>query len=78
MKKGKRMDIYENLANAIILQAVKDYRGALKSLQRNPTYWKAQGIKAECERFFYSEWFQTLTSLDGRLLVRKLQQEVTL
>ena len=72
------MDIYEKLANEIILQAVKDYRDALKSLQRNQTYWKAQGIKAECERFFYSDWFQTLTSLDGRLLVRNLQQEVTL
>ena len=27
---------YENLANAIILQAVKDYRMALKCLKRNP------------------------------------------
>lgn len=27
--------IYENLANAIILQAVKDYRMALKSLKVN-------------------------------------------
>ena len=27
--------IYENLANAIILQAVKDYRMALKSLKAN-------------------------------------------
>ena len=27
---------YENLANAVILQAVKDYRMALKCLERNP------------------------------------------
>ena len=27
---------YENLANAIILQAVRDYRTTLKCLKRNP------------------------------------------
>ena len=34
--------IYENLANAIILQAVKDYRMALKSLKAK----RAQQAKA--------------------------------
>ena len=70
------MDAYENLANAIILQAVKDYRHALEVLQRNPLYRSAQDTKAECERFFCSEWFQILTSVDGKMLMRKLQQEV--
>ena len=30
------MEPYENLANAIILQAVKDYRQALRYLKRHP------------------------------------------
>lgn len=30
------MSAYENLANAIILQAVKDYRATLKYLKRHP------------------------------------------
>ena len=34
--------IYENLANAIILQAVKDYRMALKSLKANSRNRTAQ------------------------------------
>ncbi len=70
------MDCYENLANAIILQAVKDYRDALKALKRNPDYRIAQSGKKECEQFFCSEWFQALTSIDGRMLIRKLQREV--
>ena len=37
--------IYENLANAIILQAVKDYRMALKSLKANPVIGRHRRIK---------------------------------
>ena len=48
--------IYENLANAIILQAVKDYRMALKSLKANSRNRTAQADKAEIERFFRSQW----------------------
>ena len=29
---------YENLANAIILRAVDDYRNALRDLRANPSY----------------------------------------
>ena len=46
------MDAYEKLANAIILQAVKDYRHALKLLARNSKCTSALSTKAECERFF--------------------------
>ena len=47
---------YENLANAIILQAVKDYRMALKSLKANPRNRTAMADKDEIERFFRSDW----------------------
>ena len=67
---------YENLANAIILQAVKDYRVALKSLKANPRSREAMSDKNEIERFFRSEWFATLTSVDGGMLIRSLQMEV--
>ena len=70
------MDAYENLANAIILQAVKDYRHALKLLARNSKCTSALSTKAECERFFRSERFQMLTSVDGEMLIRKLKAEV--
>ena len=67
---------YENLANAIILQAAKDYRVALKSLTANPRSRTALSDKNEIERFFRSEWFATLTSVDGEMLIRSLQMEV--
>lgn len=68
--------IYENLANAIILQAVKDYRMALKSLKANSRNRMAQADKAEIERFFRSQWYSALTSVDGEMLIRSLQKEV--
>lgn len=66
---------YENLANAIILQAVKDYRTALKCLKANPRNKSALEDKGEIERFFRSSWFSVLTSVDGGMLIRSLQME---
>jgi len=72
-------DVTENyvaLANAIILQAVKDYRAALKTLKKNPKNTSALKDKADVERFFCSAWYGELTTVDGKFLLRKLQQEV--
>ena len=62
------MDPYENLANAIMFQAVKDYRKALRCAGRTP-------LREELERFFNSGWYSQLTKLDGKYLMRKLQEE---
>ena len=67
---------FENLANAIILQAVKDYRMALKCLRANPKNRTARADKDEIDRFFRSQWFKVLTSVDGEMLIRSLQMEV--
>ena len=70
------MDSYEKLANAIVLQAVKDYRTALKRVARHPKAWDGLATKNECERFFRSGWFGVLTGIDPEMLMRKLQMEV--
>ena len=57
-------DPYRTLANAIIVQAAKDYRQALRQLRRNPRYETARNEKNEVERFFHSEWFHFLTDAD--------------
>ena len=67
---------YESLANAIILQAVKDYCRTLKCLRRNPRNRSAQADKAEIERFFRSQWYSALTNVNGEMLIRSLQKEV--
>lgn len=67
---------YQDLANAIILMAVKDYRYALKKLKKRPYYGPAKEIKNEVERFFHSDWYRELTSVDANVLIKKLQAEV--
>lgn len=67
---------YENLANAIILQAVRDYRTTLKCLKNNPWNRDADRKKNEIERFFRSQLFTVLTSVDGELLICSLHEEV--
>ena len=70
-------DNYIELANAIILQAVKDYRGALKKLKKRPRSETAKISKQEVERFFRSDWYLQLTSLDPEMLMQKLNEEVS-
>ena len=67
---------YQDLANAIILMAVKDYRDALKKLKKRPFYGPAQDMKNEVERFFHSDWYRELTSVDGNFLIENLRSEV--
>ena len=67
---------YTRLANAIIVQAAKDYTKALRRLKKYPWDKDAESVKKDCERFFRSSWFQTLTSLDGEVLIEKLHREV--
>ena len=58
------MNPYENLANAIVLQAVKDYRLTDDEVEL-----------AEIERFFRSDWFGVLTDVDPEYLIRRLRKE---
>ena len=69
------MDQFEGLANAIILQAVVDYRLALKHLRQNPDFQPAISMKHEVERFFRSEWFSLLTRVDGPELLARFKTE---
>ena len=68
-------DSCENLANAIVIQAAEDYRRALKTLKGCSKDKDAIAVKEECERFFQSDWFTVLTTLNGEWLMRKLKEE---
>lgn len=66
---------WEELANAIILQAVTDYK----------TPYDHDGLihddelidlaRDEIERFIRSDWFGVLTTLDPEYLIRLLREE---
>ena len=70
------MNPFENLTNAIILQAVKDYRKTLSRCCRHPEKLNYREEKIALERFFRSGWFSFLTDINPELLIRKLSEEV--
>ena len=63
----------ENLTNAIILQAVKDYRKALKVFSLNGK--SSTAVIVDCERFFRSDWYRQLTNVDGEYLMTTIRKE---
>lgn len=69
-------DGYELLAQAIIVGAVTDYRKALRKLHMNPAREDAIKMVTRCEKFFRSQWYRTLTSVDGEFLIEQLRKEV--
>ena len=72
------MTPYENLANAIIIQACKDYRKAYKRyLRRYRSTDKPDEELLELENFFRSDWYNTLTSIDGEYIMSRIRKEVT-
>lgn len=71
------MNPYKELANAIIVQAVKDYRDAVERLRYTPDDKSALHDKRSIEKFFRSNWFSILLDLNGELLLKKLKEEVS-
>lgn len=69
------MKPYEEFANAIIAQAVEDYRWALRKIHKDPHSERAKRFIVEGDRFFNSEWFELLTGLDGKALQTELKKE---
>ena len=63
----------EDLSNAIVLQAVKDYRTALAGHDVNGR--DSKSVIEECERFFQSEWFNNLTKIDSKYLMETIRKE---
>ena len=64
----KSVDPLELLANAIILQAVRDYRMLWN-------FKKTDYAKRELIEFFRSDWFVILTKLDPEWLIEVLEKE---
>ena len=63
----------ETLVQAIVTQAVDDWRGAVRILRAKPGRPEAAARRRETEQFFLSDWFQSLTGLDGRAFLRRLE-----
>lgn len=70
------MDCYDNLANAIIIQAAKDYKTALVHLCGIPDGIERSKAVRDLETFFCSNWFSVLSDLDGKTLMNKIKEDV--
>ena len=69
-------DGWGDLAEAIVLRAVEDYRHVNNRLQAYSDDMRLQNRKKEVEEFFLSAWFQVLTDLNGKQLLHQLQAEM--
>ena len=67
---------YQTLANAIIMQAVKDFRPAYRRLKRFPNDKLAQDTVREITKFFCSQYFEALSDLDGPALLNRIIKEM--
>ncbi len=67
---------YRALANAIILQAVKDFKPAYRRLKTHPNDKQAQDTVREITQFFCSQYFANLTDLDGPALLHRIMREM--
>lgn len=61
-------DPYEEFANAIVLRAFKDYK---KALEKDNAL-----MKRDCERFFESNMYETLTNVPSDYLMRIAVEQV--
>lgn len=67
---------YRALANAIILQAVKDFRAAYRRKERFPDSAKTVADIRELTSFFCSQYFEALSGLDGPMLLKKIIEKM--
>ena len=78
------MEPYKELANAIIIRAVDDYRRLLKRLnylQKKPEFNGRRIAETEreidkIEEFFRSDWYCELTDISGKDVIRRIRKEV--
>lgn len=65
----------EALVQAVVKQAKDDYYFALKLLDRNSKSASGKDAVKELRKFFLSEWFTTLTNLDGKVVLAELDRQ---
>jgi hypothetical protein len=67
---------YEDLANAIVFYAVRDYQRALCRLRFNPNDKKARKLLEEVVEFFSSDTCTGLTEIDSSALIRIADKQI--
>lgn len=75
-RKGHDISAYQNLANAIVYTAVRDYQHALIILHMRSDDKAANHRVYEVKQFFKSGYFKILTSIDPEYLLERAEEQV--
>lgn len=67
-------DVWQRLANAVIIQAKEDWLEATERLQLDPSDEEAKELLLDAEEFFLSEDFLLFSKYDGKTLLHRLQR----
>lgn len=77
MEQEKYVDGYRKLAGAITVQAITDFRKALKHLAKGKGNLELDIHEInEVVQFVNSKWFTTLTNVHPEIVLKKLKEEV--
>lgn len=68
------MECYLTLANAIVMQAVQDYRLLCKQYKMRPDDKLLEAEINKCRKFFNSGWFNTLSGADGEAIAELIER----
>ena len=63
---------YAELGNAIVLQAVNDWKSGWKGRQKNPKDHQAEHLMIDSEIFFKSNWYKCLCEYPAKDLMKML------
>lgn len=79
-------EAYQNLAIAIVEQAIKDYKSCIewaetgKETIRTPegtlTIDEVYSLYESCKEFFLGDWIKELTTMDGEFILKNLEKQV--
>ncbi len=69
------LNCWQSLANAIVEQAAKDYRFALRHLKEYPYSQKLLKLKQDSEEFFASRWYGILTRVNPNYILKRITEE---
>lgn len=67
---------YWSLAEAIVLQAVKDYERCTKNLLKGIGTDRDKWMMQECENFIVSKWVKRTFNIDTEELLAKIDEEL--
>lgn len=74
MDAQEEKNAFENLANAIVLQALRDYTKAYTAYLRDPFNKERKDKVEELRKFFKSEWCHALTNVDCDAIRKKVEK----